>query len=329
MNSEHPLITSKSFGDHGAPLLLLASYFPIRPRKIFGTIPKIMFLLKRGADIQTQGEDGWNCLHFILSQHRLWKRLEIRNEVYNDQEFHFILMAFVTAGVDVKAVDHYGFTPSDYAYAHGHEDVWIQVLAECGYDPWEVFTLENKNFYAYTGMSCFSTAKIRVRPTKMSFEEFSSHLGPLEAFGVPKPDADWWEERATAICGMDGSETDSECWSDDVSEFETAFCDDCCKNIDANHLWGTDYMPINGDFTWLAYIRRHKFLWYWPKDDALGLFSESVDSSDDDDEYDSDDDEYDSDDDEYMNPMIGLEDDSSSESEAKGKDGVQGWKEGE
>jgi hypothetical protein len=190
-------------------------------------------------------------------------------------------MALITAGADVKAIDNGGMTPSDIACRFGHEEVWIQALAKCGYDPWQVFTLENESLHDYfPGMGIFLAAAPSVRPTKLSILGFSEQLEVLKDPGIPDIDRNSWiYVPADFIRCLNGSETDSDCWSDGISNFESAVWDDGQESNGGGYCYGPDYSPINSEPTWLAYIPCHQFLWYWVYDNESRRDSESIYSS--------------------------------------------------
>lgn len=297
MNSEHFSINSTPVSDMNDALLFLAACGGYVGSLNLERVPKIILLLERGADIRSEDSNGRNSLHLVLSNDQLSTRGYIREEYYDGQDFYSTLMAFITAGADVRAVDAYGMTPSEIALQHSHEELWIEVLAKCGYDPWEVFLGQDEESSGLPSICIFPAVSISVRPTKLSFQEFSREFGSSEDFGIPnyrrKPVPEWWKECYGGICGIDECDTESECGSDDVSELEAIDCGDYWEDINPTNYREAGYRPINGDITWLAYIRRHKYLWYWSYGKEPGSYSDSSDSSDAS-EYDSEEDEYDS-----------------------------------
>jgi hypothetical protein len=90
------------------------------------------------------------------------------------------LMCLVTAGADVYACDKFGESVSEAAYKGGFEDLWIEVLAECGYDP-EPFLqcLDHHYRRKNPGLGAFARIVPKVRPTRFSFAEYGKQRKSL------------------------------------------------------------------------------------------------------------------------------------------------------
>lgn len=225
-------------------------------------------------------------------------------------------MAMVTAGADVHAVDNNGISPSDYACYYDHVELWVQVLAACGYNPMEVFDIEYISSRLGVGMLTFFTREVPIRATKLSFEEYYAYKESTGCGGRSSGDEDWNAKDHAEIKAIYGDSEESigdessrsdceECeysessdWDDDGTEDNASVCQD------------DDYESIDGDPAWRAYIPRHQFLWYWVKVEI----SEDTDSEDSYDEGDYTED---------------LEDESEADydgaSEDEGEDGGANW----
>jgi hypothetical protein len=136
---------------------------------------KIFLLLGRGTDVAARGDSRETCLHMVLKFDADITKLNFRN--YQEEEFKDILMCMVTAGADVYASDKDEHTVSQIACMSGCEELWREVLAECGYNPDSVFSIEHdfnpKGFQKCPGIGVFSAAAPVVRSTKLSFKEYS------------------------------------------------------------------------------------------------------------------------------------------------------------
>jgi hypothetical protein len=142
---------------------------------------KIFLLLKSGADVAACYGYGESCLHRVLKFDA-----DIPKEIfsaYQEEEFKDILMCMVTAGADVYASDDLG-TASQIACEYGHEELWREVLAKCGYDPDEVFSIENefkpRKFQGRPVIGIFPAAAPVVRSTMLSFAQYSRERKSLD-----------------------------------------------------------------------------------------------------------------------------------------------------
>ena len=143
---------------------------------------KIFLLLGRGADVAARDSSGETCLHIILKLNADMTKYDFRN--YQEEEFRDILMCIVTAGADVYASDKDEHTVSQVACMSGREELWREVLAECGYNPDSVFSIKHdfnpKGFQKYPGIGVFSATAPVVRSTKLSFKEYSQQRKSLD-----------------------------------------------------------------------------------------------------------------------------------------------------
>jgi hypothetical protein len=188
---------------------------------------------------------------------------------YSEDEFQSILMALITADADVHSIDNEGITPSDLAHCYDHLDVWIQVLAACGYNPREVFDVEYNPLRQYTGMKTFFAGEVSIRPTKLSFKEYYAIQQSTGCDGRASYHTDRGPTQCAkiqAIYGDSGESSDGESSRSDCEECEYrefSDWDDGDTEDDASVCQDDDYESIDGDPTWRAYIPRHRFLWYW------------------------------------------------------------------
>lgn len=165
-------------------LLLLANLYRLFYLENLHLHEKIFLFLQHGAEVHARSPDGLNCLHWVLTFTSDLTKEKFR--VYQEQELKDVLMCMVTSGVNVFASDNNGMTVSQVACGSGHEELWREVLSECGYDPDEVFCLEDDfNWWfegneKFPGMSVFPAISPNVRPTKLSFKEYSQQRKSLE-----------------------------------------------------------------------------------------------------------------------------------------------------
>src|ERR1700738_3026682 len=134
----HPCVDANAavgstFNYEQPPLLSVADHFHLSFDHSLHMNEKIFLLLRRGADTAARDNDGETCLHLVLMLDADMEKDNFR--AYQEDEFKDILMCMVTAGVDLSACDMCGKTASQTAVQHGHEELWREVLAECGYDP--------------------------------------------------------------------------------------------------------------------------------------------------------------------------------------------------
>jgi hypothetical protein len=164
------------------PLLSLARRYRCLSNMSFDLDEKVFLLLERGADISARDRSGDTCLSVVLQLLR--DMTKDKFSAYQEEEFKDILMCMITAGADVYASDQGGMTVSQTACIFGQEELWREVLAECGYDPDEVFSIENEfrpmGFQSCPGERVFSTVAPYVRPTKLSFKEYSEQRKLLD-----------------------------------------------------------------------------------------------------------------------------------------------------
>lgn len=164
----------------GSPLLVAANHYS---NQLVGSLDlheKIFLLLERGADIATLNNYGETCLHSVLGFYADMGNKEFQR--HQEEELKDILMCMVTAEVDVYASNNHGRTVSQLACKYGHEELWREVLAKCGFDPDKVFSIEN-DFNAmgnHPGMVAFSVAAPDVRSTKLSFQEYGRQRKSLD-----------------------------------------------------------------------------------------------------------------------------------------------------
>lgn len=116
-----------------APLLLVAKGFNDIGFELF---EKVAFLLERGAETTPRDQHGNTCLHILFECYDSYK--DWREELEIDFKKSLILL--INAHADLYAVNYLGETVWDVVEQFGHEEVWIESLIECGYDPGEVYT---------------------------------------------------------------------------------------------------------------------------------------------------------------------------------------------
>jgi hypothetical protein len=87
--------------------------------------------------------------------------------------------------------------------------------------------------------------------------------------------------RTEAIRCLNGSETNSDCSSEGIGNFEFAIWDNERESNGRSYCYEPGYRLINSDPTWLAYIPCHQFMWYWAYNNEARRGSESASSSED------------------------------------------------
>lgn len=143
---------------------------------VFDTNEKIHLLLQRGANVQKRNQYGKNCILLAFEFWAICKPLYI----YKFSHTKDILMCLVTVGADIDACDKRGRSTSQYACKTGYEQLWMEVLAECGYDPKPVLCcLEEYYRGKDAGFGVFASDTSIVRSTKLSFAEYSKQRRSL------------------------------------------------------------------------------------------------------------------------------------------------------
>jgi hypothetical protein len=104
-------------------------------------------------------------------------------------------MCFVAAGADVDACDKLGNSVSKAACEADFERVWIEVLAECGYEP-EPFLQYLSHHYRRenAGLGVFATTFPKVRSTRLSLAEYCDQRESLPIFN-PLEGTKYYEAR--------------------------------------------------------------------------------------------------------------------------------------
>jgi hypothetical protein len=172
-------------GEECHPLLLAAHFASTFTALGFNTNEKINLLLERGADVMIRNKLEMNCLHLIFDSVR------ISNDIISSYEAEMkdTLMCLVTAGADVYACDKFGESVSEAACKGGFEDLWIVVLAECGYDP-EPFLqcLDHHYRRKNPGLGAFARIVPQVRSTRLSFAEYGKQRKSLPVISQERVD---------------------------------------------------------------------------------------------------------------------------------------------
>jgi hypothetical protein len=132
-------------------------------------VQNAILLLKHGADISTPDFDGCTVLHTILGcvrRHRISSTRRgygFRQRIRSFHEPREFLIASITAGANVYAIDDDGLTPSMYARMFHREMEWVEALRSTGYDPEEVVAHSDPDSH---DCSC------RHQASRLSFEEY-------------------------------------------------------------------------------------------------------------------------------------------------------------
>ncbi|KAE9375144.1 hypothetical protein N431DRAFT_502118 [Stipitochalara longipes BDJ] len=122
----------------------------------FDIVEKAILLLKHDADISRPDVDG--C---TISSTRRGR--DFRQRIRSLHEPKEFLIASITAGANVYAIDADGLTPSMYARMFRREMEWLEALRSIGYDPEEVIAHSDPDFHI-----CFG----RQQGSRVSFEEY-------------------------------------------------------------------------------------------------------------------------------------------------------------
>jgi len=177
LDEGHPFISIESPCSSCADvfLLKLCKIFRLQHLLSYHLHEKINLVLERDANVNIRDGSGRTCLHIALD-FQIGPLFSFRNpkKVHNELLFKDILMSMITAGADVMASDNYGRTVSETACRNGHEEVWVEVLAACGYDPQQVYNILEHfgNYEEYPGLNCFPAVVPVVRSTRLSFAEY-------------------------------------------------------------------------------------------------------------------------------------------------------------
>lgn len=237
---------------------------------MFQAAEKFKFLLNRGANVRFVTSHGHTCLHLLLQLNMTSKLHLVGSGLYSEDEFVSILMAMIAAGADVRAVNICGSSVSNYAWHYGNQQVWIQALAACGYNPWDIFTLEDEwnHLFSGLGLNVFFAGTITTRPTKLSLEQHYSQqtsISPADECLRVKQSIDRTRffsqkenltvndsQRCTCTPWDDGKYCDeySDSDSSDDEEWENA------SNFQEDH-----YMPTEDNPNWMSYVPHHRFFW--------------------------------------------------------------------
>jgi hypothetical protein len=177
LDKGEPFVNANTEWGKGRSPLLLAACFPWLGSDFdYDMNEKIYLLLGRGAEVRVRDEYGRNCLHWIFSS------LRIRSI---DVPFCWVqikdaLMCLVTAGADVYACDISGRSVSETACEAACEGLWIEVLAECGYDPDPIIQRLDHHYHRENaGLGTFATIFPEIRSTRLSFAEYRKRRRPL------------------------------------------------------------------------------------------------------------------------------------------------------
>jgi len=132
-------------------------------------IEKAILMLKHGADISRLDFDGCTILHTVLGcfrRHEISSTRRGRDFSKRIRSFHEpkeFLIASITAGANVYAIDASGLTPSMYARMFQREMEWLEALRSTGYDPEEVIAQSDPDSH-----NCFG----RQQASNLSFDEY-------------------------------------------------------------------------------------------------------------------------------------------------------------
>lgn len=132
--------------DDKSPLRVLIEAFVVSDPDMVEITEKVLYWLRRGANVKIRGAGGETCLHLILRYYNdrsVWKWLQgaptwIQYCKNRREDAENILIALVNAGADVFACDDEGISVSEFAHDYYRTKLWVKVLKTCGKDPWEV-----------------------------------------------------------------------------------------------------------------------------------------------------------------------------------------------
>lgn len=148
---------------------------PLLCAAFFCLTEKIYLLLKRGAEVRVRDKDKSNCLHLIFDSLLIG---EYSIFPYMD-ESKDALMCLVTAGADVDACNKSGESVSEAAFKASFEGLWIEVLAECGYDPEPFLRCLDHHYHRKNpGFGAFAAKVPKVRSARLSFAEYGKQRKP-------------------------------------------------------------------------------------------------------------------------------------------------------
>jgi hypothetical protein len=137
--------------------------------ELIDIVEKAILLLKHGADISKLDCDGCTVLHTILGcirRHQISSTRRGRNSRRRIQSLHEpkeFLIASITAGANVYAINDECRTPSIYARMFHREMEWIEALRSTGYDPEEVVAHSDPDSH-----DCSRKHQV----SRLSFEEY-------------------------------------------------------------------------------------------------------------------------------------------------------------
>jgi hypothetical protein len=150
------------------PLLYVAERAFSGRAEVFEAAEKIHLLLERGADVGVRDEDGRSCIHLVLNS------LMNADGLYDHCEIQLkdVLMRMVTFGADIDACDKRGESVPETACKVGYEELWLEIVAECGKDPEPVLHCLN-NYYRKQnpGFGVFATGTPNTQSNRLSFSE--------------------------------------------------------------------------------------------------------------------------------------------------------------
>lgn len=132
-------------------------------------VKKAVLLLKHGADISVPDFDGCTVLHTIIGCVRYDQSplarpgRDVRQRIQSLHEPKEFLIASITAGANVYAINDDGLTPSMYARTYHREMEWLEALKSTGYNPEEVVAHSDPDSH-----DCSRPHQV----SRLSFEEY-------------------------------------------------------------------------------------------------------------------------------------------------------------